>query len=44
MEICGRKSRGAHLTLDLKLSVPMPDLEGPYILARARELLMELKG
>lgn len=44
MEICGRKSRGAHLTPDLKLTIPMPDLEGPDILARARELLLELKG
>ena len=44
MEICGRKIQGAHLTPDLKLTIPMPDLEGPDILARARELLLELKG
>lgn len=44
MEMCRRKIRGAQLTPDLKLTIPMPDLEGPEILARARELLMELRG
>lgn len=39
-----KKVRGVQLTPDLKLTVPMPGLEGPEILARARELLQQLKG
>ncbi|MDA8126495.1 MAG: transcription-repair coupling factor [Deltaproteobacteria bacterium] len=37
------KVRGVQLTPDLRLSVPMPDLKGDEILAKARELLGALK-
>ena len=37
------KVRGVQLTPDLKLTVPMPDLKGPEILVRARELLHSLR-
>ena len=42
IELYRRKVRGVQLTPDLKLTIPMPDLKGPEILTRARELLREL--
>ena len=44
MEMYRRKVRGVQLTPDLKLTIPMPGLEGTEILTRARELLRELKA
>jgi transcription-repair coupling factor (superfamily II helicase) len=44
IEMYRGKIRGVHLTPDFKLTVPMPGLEGPEILTRARELLRELMG
>jgi transcription-repair coupling factor (superfamily II helicase) len=44
IEIYRRKVRGVQLTPDLKLTIPMPGLEGAEILIRARELLRELRG
>ena len=43
MEMYKGKVRGVQLTPDLKLTVPMPDLKGPEILARARRLLESLR-
>ena len=42
IELYRRKVRGVQLTPDLKLTIPMPELEGTEILNRARELLREL--
>ena len=42
IELYRRKVRGVQLTPDLKLTIPMPDLQGGEILNRARELLREL--
>ena len=44
IEMYRRKIRGVQLTPDFKLTIPMPGLEGPEILTRARELLRELRG
>ena len=44
IELYRRKVRGVQLTPDLRLIIPMPDLEGPEILVRARELLTELRA
>jgi transcription-repair coupling factor (superfamily II helicase) len=44
IEMYRRKIRGVQLTPDLKLTIPMPGLEGPEILTRARDLLQELRG
>jgi transcription-repair coupling factor (superfamily II helicase) len=44
IEMYRRKIRGVQLTPDFKLTVPMPGLEGPEILTRARELLRELRA
>jgi len=44
MEMYRRKVRGVQLSPDLKLTIPMPGLEGSAVLARARELLQELRG
>jgi transcription-repair coupling factor (superfamily II helicase) len=44
MEMYRRKIRGVQLTPDLKLTIPMPGLEGQEILTRARDLLRELRG
>ncbi len=43
MELYRRKVRGVQLTPDLRLTIPMPDLAGAAIIARARELLQELR-
>jgi transcription-repair coupling factor (superfamily II helicase) len=43
-EMYRRKVRGVQLTPDLKLTIPMPDLQGPEVLARAREVLLELRA
>ncbi|MCX5839143.1 MAG: transcription-repair coupling factor [Deltaproteobacteria bacterium] len=43
IEMYRRKIRGVQLTPDFKLTIPMPGLEGPEILTRARELLRELR-
>ena len=42
IELHRGKVRGMQLAPDLKLTIPMPDLEGVEILNRARELLREL--
>jgi transcription-repair coupling factor (superfamily II helicase) len=42
IELYRRKVRGVQLTPDLKLTIPMPDLKGSEILARAREMLRSL--
>jgi transcription-repair coupling factor (superfamily II helicase) len=44
IELYRRKVRGVQLSPDLRLTIPMPDLEGPGIIARARELLTELRS
>lgn len=44
IEMYRRKIRGVQLTPDLKLTIPMPGLEGSEILTRARDLLRELRG
>ncbi|MBN2438308.1 MAG: transcription-repair coupling factor [Deltaproteobacteria bacterium] len=44
IEMYRRKIRGVQLTPDFKLTVPMPGLEGLEILARARELLRDLRA
>jgi len=44
IEMYRRKIRGVQLTPDFKLTIPMPGLEGPEILTRARELLRELRA
>jgi transcription-repair coupling factor (superfamily II helicase) len=44
IEMYRRKIRGVQLTPDCKLTIPMPGLEGPEILTRARELLRELRA
>jgi hypothetical protein len=43
IELYRRKVRGVQLTPDLRLTIPMPNLEGTAILTRARELLQELQ-
>jgi len=42
IELYRRKVRGVHLTPDLKLTIPMPELRDTEILQRAKELLLEL--
>jgi transcription-repair coupling factor (superfamily II helicase) len=42
LELYRRKVRGVQLTPDLRLAIPMPDLQGPEVIRRARELLAEL--
>jgi len=44
IEMYRRKIRGVQLTPDCKLTIPMPGLEGPEILTRARDLLRELRA
>jgi transcription-repair coupling factor (superfamily II helicase) len=43
IELYRRKVRGVQLTPDLMLTIPMPSLKGPEILARAREMLQSLR-
>ncbi len=44
IDLYRRKVRGFQLTPDLKLILPVPGLEGPEVLRRARELLQSLSG
>jgi len=44
VDLYKRKVRGVQLTPDLKLTIPMPGLEGAEILGRAGELLRELRS